>query len=98
MLKKGQPGWIDNAKPQPVVAPLLSHICDSNGEMINLVRWPSRKPKKKCFGLRRSAMSYAKKRFYWTDWYYTATDRNEALSAFRKHRRNENIVFDLIER
>lgn len=101
MLKKGQPGWIENHhRPFPVVVtPLLSHICNKNGEMIDLVRWPARKIRHKRFGIseRWKRCGYLGNT-EWKRWYITARDRNEALIALKKGTWASKKTFKTIER
>jgi len=101
MLKKGQAGWIDNSRRvAPVVSPILSHICDKNGEMISVVRWPSRKLGKKKFGVLERWIGTG--RLYraseWKHWYRTARDRDEGMIALQKSSWAHKKTFETIER
>lgn len=86
MLKKGQPGWIDNVKrPEP--------------EPRDYVRVPHKSKGKKRFGLYWKARPGYRWQWHWKQWYHTAKDRDEAAKALsRKSWLTKNHSLEKIER
>ena len=90
MLKKGQTGWIDNAHP------VLEGWCNEERDMV--VRWPSKKPRRKKYGIRIQYISWGSRRVVWKHWYVTQRDRSNAIAHFKKQPWAEKRLYDLMER